>query len=151
MKRLISSVVTVAAVAGAAGFIAAPSASAAPECTAEYAYDKICLFENGGQYLNGKSRIDLYSRSSWANITYTGTSTALYKGDGVLTNVSGATNWDPDSRVAIYYNSNYAGPCFTIKPHGIVFFRSVGLSNGRVANDNMNSHRFNVTCGSIYG
>ncbi|MFG2671524.1 hypothetical protein ACPXCP_27220 [Streptomyces sp. DT20] len=150
MKRMISSVVTVAAVAGAAGFIAAPSASAV-ECTSEYAYDKICLFENGGQYLNGKLRIDLYSRSSWANITYTGTSTALYKGDGVLTNVSGATNGDPDSRVAVYYNSNYAGPCFTIKPNGSVFFKNVGLSNGRVANDNMNSHRFNVTCGSIYG
>lgn len=149
MKKILAALVTVAAAASCV--VASGSTASAVECTGEYAYDKVCLHENGGQYLNGMLRIDYYSRSSWANITYNGTSTPLYRGDGVLTNVSGATNWDMDSRIAVYYNSNHSGPCFTIRAGGQVFFNRIVLSNGRSANDNMNSHQFNVTCGSVYG
>lgn len=135
------------------GVVASASNAAAvtPECVVEDAYDKVCLFEDGGQLFGGRQRFDFYSRTSWANITYDGTSLALYRGDGVTTNVSGAINMDPDSRIAFYYNSNYAGPCFTLRPNKGVFFRAVTLANGKSANDNMNSHQFNAACGTLYG
>jgi hypothetical protein len=142
-------VVLGAAIAGVLGL--APTAQASTSCTSPNADDKVCLFQNAPATDGGVVRIDFLSRPSWVPLQYDNSSHYLYAGDGVLTNVSAAINWDLNSRVAFYYNSNYYGPCFTVAAGGqIGSFARIALSNGRSANDNMNSHHFNRTCGTVY-
>jgi len=91
------------------------------------------------------------STQKWADHYYIGTKVKLYAGDGSLSNVSSMRNYDPNSTVAVYYNSGYAGPCFTIAANGRVSnFMSITLSSGKSANDNMNSHQYNERCGTVY-
>ena len=130
------------AIAGLAGFTG--TASAAP-CT----YDHVCLWSNAG--FTGYKYDTFYSQPNWGNLRYAGTSIPLYRGDGVATNVSSLDNWDPDSTVAVYYNSLYRGPCFTVAAYGSASdFTRVRLTDGTVANDRMNSHHFNRLCGQVY-
>jgi hypothetical protein len=132
------------AVVGLVGLAGAGTAQAAP-CT----YDNACLWANINY--TGYRFNNFYSQSSWANIRYDGTSVPLYRGDGVSTNVSALDNWDPDSTIAVYYNSGYRGPCFTVAAYGSASdFTRVRLTDGTGANDRMNSHRFNVRCGTVY-
>ncbi|MFI5530433.1 peptidase inhibitor family I36 protein [Kitasatospora sp. NPDC051853] len=121
------------------------TAHANPSCPDAYA----CLYSDAG--FSGYKRTDFNSRSSWAAVTYDGTSIPLYRGDGVLTNVSSLDNWDKVKPIAVYYNSGWAGPCFTVAVFGQVSdFGGIVLPNGKSANDNMNSHRFGYTCGAVY-
>jgi hypothetical protein len=112
-------------------------------------YDNACLYSNpsfGGYVFNNYN-----SQPNWGAVRYDNGSYALWRGDGVGTNVSSLDNWDPNSRIAVYYNSQYRGPCFTVAAYGSASdFRRVTLSNGSNANDRMNSHRFNYTCGPVY-
>jgi hypothetical protein len=99
------------------------------------------------------SRWDDGARSTvrWGDHSYIGTSVRLYAGDGSLSNVSSMRNYDPNSTVAVYYNSQYGGPCFTIAANGRASdFSRVRLSDGSNANDRMNSHQYNVRCGTVY-
>ncbi|MER5635683.1 peptidase inhibitor family I36 protein [Kitasatospora sp. NPDC002227] len=129
----------------AATGVGVSSASASTACANGY----LCLYSDS--YWSGAERVDFYSRSTWTNITYAGTNTALYRGDGVGTNVSSVDNGDFSKNVAFYYNSNYSGPCFTVAAgRWIGDFSAIGLSNGLSANDNMNSHHFGYTCGTVY-
>jgi len=114
-------------------------------------YDHSCMFSNasltGYWYDDGG-----LSRPHWDAVAYRSTSIRLWAGDGVYNNVSSMDNWDPNSTVAVYYNSNYAGACFTIRAYGTVHdFSFVTLNNGTRANDRMNSHRYNYNCGPLYG
>jgi hypothetical protein len=95
------------------------------------------------------------SQQNWGSIHYDGTSVRLWAGDGVSNNVSSLDNWDFDSNVAVYYHSGYTGPCFTVAAGGEVSnFAQVPLNSSEVphrnANENMNSHHFNRTCGTVY-
>jgi hypothetical protein len=109
-----------------------------------------CLYSasnfNGSRYDDGA-----LSRPDWGALTYIGTNVRLYAGDGSLSNVSSMSNWDQNSRVAVYYNSNYRGPCFTIEAFGSVgnMYDAI-LTDGSRANDRMNSHHYNRTCGRVY-
>lgn len=90
------------------------------------------------------------STANWGAHSYIGTSVRLYAGDGSLSNVSSMRNFDPNSTVAVYYNSNYRGPCFTITANGRASnFANVRLSDGTTANDRMNSHHYNQRCGPL--
>ncbi|MCG8927593.1 peptidase inhibitor family I36 protein [Lentzea sp. CC55] len=145
MKK-IASVLAAVGVAGVSLVAAEGVANAA--CT----YDHACMY-SASDY-KGLKRDDGYSRPNWGQVTYNGTSIALYRGDGSQQNVSSMENRDENSYIAVYYNSNYAGPCFRIRPNGKVpNFQSVKLPNGD-ANDRMNSHKFNPSncqTGTIYG
>lgn len=91
------------------------------------------------------------STANWGAHTYIGTSIRLYAGDGSLSNVSSMRNYDTNSNVAVYYNSGYRGGCFTIAAGGRVSdFARVRLSDGTNANDRMNSHHYNRTCGPVH-
>ena len=91
------------------------------------------------------------STANWGAHTYIGTNVRLYAGDGSLSNVSSMSNYDFDSNVAVYYNSNYRGGCFTIAAGGQVSdMARIRLSDGTNANDRMNSHHYNRTCGPVH-
>ncbi len=91
------------------------------------------------------------STPNWGAHTYIGTSVRLYAGDGSLSNVSSMRNYDTNSNVAVYYNSNYRGGCFTIAAGGRASdFARIRLTDGTNANDRMNSHRYNYTCGPVH-
>ncbi|SMC48605.1 peptidase inhibitor family I36 protein [Lentzea albidocapillata] len=145
MKK-IASVLAAVGVAGVSLVAAEGAASAA--CRADYA----CMY-SASNY-TGLKREDFSSRTNWGQITYNGSSVALYRGDGSQLNVSSMQNRDPNSYIAVYYNSGHAGPCFRIRPNGSVpNFQTIRLSIGGDANDRMNSHKFNPTncTGTIYG
>lgn len=94
---------------------------------------------------------DAKSTERWADHSYIGTSVRLYAGDGVPNNVSSMDNWDRDSTVAVYYNSRYRGGCFTIAAYGQVSnMARIRLTDGTNANDRMNSHHYNRTCGPVH-
>jgi hypothetical protein len=124
-------------------------AVAAP-AQAECAFDHACMHSDAG--FGGYEREDYNSRNSWANILYDGTSIPLYAGDYVPSNVSSIENRDPDSVISVFYNSGWAGPCFKIAANGAVSnMDGIALTNGKAANDNMNSHRFGNYCsGTTY-
>ncbi|MGI5499098.1 peptidase inhibitor family I36 protein [Lentzea sp. CA-135723] len=145
--RKIASVLAAVGVAGVSLVASQGVANAA--CRADYA----CLY-SAANY-TGLKREDFNSRPNWGQITYNGSSISLYRGDGSQQNVSSMQNRDANSYIAVYYNSNYAGPCFRIRPNGSVpNFQTIPLSIGGDANDRMNSHKFNPTncqTGTIYG
>ncbi|HUQ58964.1 peptidase inhibitor family I36 protein [Lentzea sp.] len=143
---------TIAAILAAAGVAAvslvATETTASAACRADYA----CMY-SASNY-TGLKREDFNSRTNWGQITYNGSSIALYRGDGSQLNVSSMENRDPNSYIAVYYNSGYRGACFRIRPNGSVpNFQTIPLSIGGDANDRMNSHQFNPTncTGTIYG
>lgn len=121
------------------------TANAAGPCT----FQNACLWS--GINFTGSRFNNFNSQPNWGNIRYDGTSVPLYRGDGVGTNVSSLDNWDPDSTIAVYYNSGYRGPCFTVAAFGQVSdFGRARLTDGTGANERMNSHHFNVRCGTVY-
>jgi hypothetical protein len=104
-----------------------------------------CLYSDAD--FRGHHYETFYSTPNLGNVRYAGTSVPLYAGDGVLNNVSSLDNWDFDHPIAVYYNSGYRGPCFNIPTGGSNRdFSTVRLSNGKSANDNMNSFHFNYHC-----
>jgi hypothetical protein len=128
---------------GAAATVAvvAPADAALASCRTDYA----CLYSNAD--FGGYKYETFYSTTNLGNVNYGGTSLPLYSGDGVNSNVSSLDNWDFDSPITVYYNSGYRGPCFEIPAGGAKYdFASVRLSNGKTANDNMNSFHFNYHC-----
>lgn len=134
------------AVASLFGAGVAMAAPAQASCTP----DNVCLYSDANY--QGMKRDDFSSRNNWSNITYGGTSIALYRGDNVVSNVSSMDNWDVDTRISVYYNSGYAGPCFKVEAYGTVSnMASIYLNTGKAANDVMNSHNFTNNCsGSVY-
>jgi hypothetical protein len=148
MKIRTGTIAAAAMIVGAAtlfGFTG--TASAIGPCTA----DNACLWSAAN--FTGMRFNNFNSQPSWHNITYDGTNVRLWERDGVANNVSSLDNWDLDSTIAVYYNSGYAGPCFTVAAGGQASnFAQIplgGVPNGR-ANDNMNSHHFNQRCGAVY-
>ncbi|GAA1138644.1 hypothetical protein F4556_007031 [Kitasatospora gansuensis] len=143
--RNLAAAALLAAAATATG-VGAGTASADSDCPTEYA----CMYSDAGY--EGFKRVDFYSQKSWRNVTYDGTGIPLYRGDGVPTNVSSMQNRDTAKYVAVYYNSNQTGPCFSIASFaGVYDFSWIGLSNGLAANDNMNSYLFTYkSCGTVY-
>lgn len=144
IRRTSAMLLATASLFGAAVAMAAPAQ--ADVCTPE----NVCLWSDGN--FKGEKRDDFNSRTNWSTITYGGTSLPLYRGDNVISNVSTIDNWDPDTKVSVYYNSGYAGPCFRVAAYGRVSDMSgITLSNGKSANDVMNSHRFGDWCnGATY-
>jgi hypothetical protein len=144
-STLVAAGLVAAGFLGFAGTVTAESEVAPYQCTR----DNACLYSN--PRFTGYVRDDFYSRPNWGAIYYDNGPYVLWRGDGVSTNVSSLDNWDLDSRIAVYYNSRYRGPCFTVEAAGAVSdFRQVRLSDGSNANDRMNSHHFNRTCGPVY-
>ncbi|MEU7786298.1 MULTISPECIES: peptidase inhibitor family I36 protein [unclassified Amycolatopsis] len=143
-----AAVVAAVAVAATVGVGAAGPAEAA--CQAQYA----CMYSNSD--LGGYKFENFNSQANWGSLRYAGTSIPLWAGDGTYNNVSSMENKDTNSPIAVYYNSQYRGSCFTIRSSGTVRnFANVRLSgdnhDGWVANDVMNSHHFNIACGTYYG
>jgi hypothetical protein len=144
-STLLAAAVAVASAAGVVGFTG--TASAQGPCTV----DNACLWS--GTNFSGMRFNNFYSQPSWHNVRYDGTNVPLWARDGVAANVSSLDNWDFDSTIAVYYNSGYGGPCFTVAAGGMVSnFARVPLSGvpGGNANENMNSHHFNRRCGTVY-
>ncbi|MFD4668890.1 peptidase inhibitor family I36 protein [Lentzea sp. NPDC058450] len=143
----------IASVLAAVGVAAVSLVTAQGVANAACTYDHACMY-SAANY-TGLKRDDGFSRRNWGEITYSGSSIALYRGDGSQQNVSSMQNRDPNSYIAVFYNSNYGGSCFRIKPNGSVpNFQSIPLSRGGDANDRMNSHEFNsgkCQTGTIYG
>ncbi|WP_410589567.1 peptidase inhibitor family I36 protein [Amycolatopsis sp. lyj-23] len=140
----------VAAVVVAAGTALGTAGTAQATCRAQYA----CMYSNSN--LGGYKFENFNSQANWGSLRYTGTSIPLWAGDGTYNNVSSMENMDTNSPIAVYYNSQYRGSCFTIRSSGTVRnFADVRLSgdthDGWVANDVMNSHHFNIACGTYYG
>ncbi|MFE5485258.1 hypothetical protein [Streptomyces sp. NPDC056527] len=130
-----------------ASLFGAGVAMAAPSQAASCTYNNVCLWSDSD--LNGAKRNDFNSRPNWSTISYDGGAfVALYRGDGVVENVSSIDNWDPDTGVSVYYNSGHVGPCFMVMANGEVSNMAwVTLSyGGKKANDNMNSHKFSYDC-----
>ncbi|RSM64467.1 hypothetical protein DMH04_51255 [Kibdelosporangium aridum] len=145
--RIKAALLAAAAVAGLAtvGLATTATTAAAAPCTLNNA----CLWSNPG--FGGYRFNNFYSQSNWGAVNYDGTTVRMWRGDGVATNVSALDNWDSDSRIAVYYNSGYRGPCFTVANFGSASdFRRVRLTDGTNANERMNSHHFNRTCGTVY-
>ncbi|MEV7611637.1 peptidase inhibitor family I36 protein [Streptomyces sp. NPDC089799] len=144
IRRISATLLAAASLLGAGAALAAPAQAAS--CTIQNA----CLYSDGN--FTGHKRDDLYSRTNWGNITYDGTSIPLYQGDGVINNVSSIDNWDPDTRVSVFYNSAYAGPCFKIAAYGSASnLGNINIGVGSSANDKMNSHKFGDACvGNMY-
>lgn len=143
-----AAVVAAAIAAAAVGVGTAGTAQAA--CQAQYA----CMYSNSN--LGGYKYENFNSQANWGNLRYSGTSIPLWSGDGTYNNVSSMENKDTNSPIAVYYNSQYRGSCFTIRSSGTVLnFANVQLSgdnhDGWAANDVMNSHHFNIACGTYYG
>jgi hypothetical protein len=113
-----------------------------------------CLYSAAGLGTGpNKLRWDDGARSTenWGDHFYIGTQIRLYAGDGSLSNVSSMRNYDPNSTVAVYFNSRFRGGCFTIAAGGTASdFSRIRLSDGTNANDRMNSHQYNVRCGPIH-
>jgi hypothetical protein len=109
-----------------------------------------CLYSAAG-FSGSRWDDGALSTEKWADHSYIGTSVRLYAGDGSLSNVSSMSNWDFDSNVAVYYNSGFRGGCFTIAAGGQVSdMARIRLSDGTNANDRMNSHHYNRTCGPVH-
>ncbi|WP_244315447.1 peptidase inhibitor family I36 protein [Streptomyces albidochromogenes] len=124
---------------------------AAPAQAFGCTYNNVCLWSDSGH--NGYVRNDFNSRTNWSQISYDGGAfKPLYQGDGVIDNVSSIDNWDPDTRVSVYYNSGYFGPCFKVEANGAVSnMASIYITSSKTANDNMNSHKFSNEClGATY-
>ncbi|MEU3648421.1 peptidase inhibitor family I36 protein [Lentzea sp. NPDC034063] len=142
----------IASVLAAVGVAAVSLVTAEGIANAACTYDHACMYSE--KDFKGLIRDDGLSRPNWGQVTYKNSSIALYRGDGSQQNVSSMENRDENSYIAVYYNSNYTGPCFRIKPNGRVWnFQDVKLSNGD-ANDRMNSHKFNPSncqTGTIHG
>ncbi|MEU9298427.1 hypothetical protein [Streptomyces sp. NPDC048266] len=146
MIRRISAMLLAAASLFGAGVITAAPAQAA-SCTP----DNACLYSDAD--FGGYKRDDYSTRTNWANIYYPGTpNIPLYAGDNYIFNVSSMDNWDTDTRISVYYNSAHWGPCFKIAAYGYVSNMAyITLSNGKQANDVMNSHLFGDNCsGTVY-
>ncbi|MFJ9943612.1 hypothetical protein [Streptomyces erythrochromogenes] len=143
IRRISAMLLAVASLFGAGVVMAAPAQA---YCNSQHA----CFYENLGY--TGMQRTDFYSRTSWANIAYAGTSIPLYKGDGVPENVTSIENADTDTKLSVYYNSGNLGPCFMIAAYGSVYnMAAIYVKSGTQANDNMNSHRFSNSClGNTY-
>ncbi|MFG2291839.1 hypothetical protein [Streptomyces sp. NPDC048603] len=141
---------TSAALLAAASLFGAGVAMAAPAQAYNCTWDNVCLHSDSD--FNGLYRDDFSSRPNWSQITYYGGQPAVYQGDYNPDNVSSINNMDPDSRVSVFYNSGYAGPCFKIADYGRVKnMASIYITSTKQANDNMNSHRFGDSClGSTY-
>ncbi|MFD5097568.1 peptidase inhibitor family I36 protein [Streptomyces albidochromogenes] len=137
-----------ASLAGAGVAMAAPAQAAS--CT----YNNVCLWSDAD--FNGYKRNDFNSRPNWSQISYDGgiggAFKPLYEGDGAIDNVSSVDNWDPDTKVSVYYNSGYFGPCFKVAANGAVSdMASIYITSSKTANDNMNSHKFSNEClGATY-
>ncbi|MFG3491775.1 hypothetical protein [Streptomyces sp. NPDC047972] len=145
MRRVSAMLVAVASLFSAGVTLAAPAQ--AYTCTP----DNACLYSDSD--FTGYVRDDYSSRTNWGNIYYSGTpSIPLYAGDNFLFNVSSIDNWDADTRISVYYNSAHWGPCFKIAAYGYVSNMAyITLSNGKSANDVMNSHLFGDNCsGTVY-
>ncbi|MCX4783236.1 peptidase inhibitor family I36 protein [Streptomyces sp. NBC_01264] len=146
LRRTSAMLLATASLVGAGVAMGAP-AQAVPVCTP----DNACFYSDAN--FTGFERDDFTSRSNWSAITYDYAPTRLlYAGDGVADNVSSVNNMDPDTKISVYYNSGYAGPCFKVAAYGLVDnFAKITLSSGRTANDNMNSHNFSNNCaGNTY-
>ncbi|MDD9378883.1 hypothetical protein M8Z33_19900 [Streptomyces sp. ZAF1911] len=141
---------TSAMLLAAASLFGAVVAMAAPAQAADCTEDNVCLWSDSGH--TGYLRDDYQSRDNWSIISYEYAGWRLYAGDGNPANVSSIDNWDPDTRVSVYYNSGFAGPCFKVAAYGAVTnMASITLSSGKTANDNMNSHNFTNNCnGTTY-
>ncbi|MEU9298428.1 hypothetical protein [Streptomyces sp. NPDC048266] len=146
MTRRISAMLLAAASLFGAGFAMAAPAQAA-SCTP----DNACLYSDAD--FSGYIRDDYSSRSSWESINYDGApNILLYWGENNPRNVSSVDNWDTDTRISVYYNSQWLGPCFKIAAYGYVSNMAyITLSSGKSANDVMNSHLFGNNCsGTVY-
>ncbi|MCX4783234.1 hypothetical protein [Streptomyces sp. NBC_01264] len=145
IRRTSATLLAVASLFGAGIVMAAPAQAI---CTT----DNVCLYADSDFNEGGYKRDDFSSRTNWSNITYGGTGIALYRGDNVVSNVSSIDNWDWDTKVSVYYNSGYAGPCFKVSAYGhLSNMADIYLSNGKYANDVMNSHNFSDNCaGTTY-
>ncbi|MFD7321161.1 hypothetical protein ACFV9D_08705 [Streptomyces sp. NPDC059875] len=145
IRRISAMLLAVASLFGVGVVTAAPTQAAS--CTP----DNACLYSDAD--FGGYKRDDYSSRHNWEIIYYPGTpDIPLYRGDGYLFNVSSIDNWDTDTRISVYYNSQHFGPCFKIAAYGYVSNMAyINLSNGKTANDVMNSHLFGNNCsGTVY-
>jgi hypothetical protein len=141
------------AVGIAAGSLFGLAGTAQAACQAEWA----CLYSHNN--LGGYKYTSFNSQPNWGSLRYggSGSNIPLWNGsDTGFYNVSSMENKDHNSPIAVFYNSEYRGSCFTIRSSGTVLdFANVRLAGGTkhnwVANDMMNSHHFNQTCGTVYG
>lgn len=142
---------TLLAVGIAAASLFGLAGTAQAACQAEWA----CMYSN--KDLKGHKYTSFDSQANWGALRYANTSIRLWNGsDSGYDNVSSMENRDHNSPIAVYYNSGYKGACFTIRSDSAVSnFANVRLSgDGRDAwdgNDKMNSHHFNIGCGTYYG
>ncbi|MFD8205288.1 hypothetical protein ACFV2S_02565 [Streptomyces sp. NPDC059695] len=145
MRRVSAMVVAAASLLGAGITMAAPAQAAS--CTP----DNACLYSDSD--FEGLKRDDYRSQSSWASIHYDGFPDAyLYWSENWPLNVSSVDNWDVDTRISVYYHSQWTGPCFKIANYGSVSnLAYVTLSSGQNANDVMDAHLFGNNCsGTVY-
>src|SRR5262245_40763339 len=105
IRRISAMLLAAASLFGASVAMAAPAQ--AYTCTP----DNACLYSDSGFW--GMVRDDFSSRPNWSQVYYIG-GPALYQGDYHLDNVSSISNWDYDTKISVFYNSGYAGPCFKI-------------------------------------
>ncbi|MEV7611635.1 peptidase inhibitor family I36 protein [Streptomyces sp. NPDC089799] len=139
IRRISAMLLAAASLFGATVAMAAPAQAAL--CTS----DNACLWSDSG--FTGHKRDDYTSRPSWFIFYDNNNYNRLYQEDGVVDNVSSIDNWDPDTRISVYYNSGYAGPCFKVEAYGAVSnFEQITLGNGMKSNDRMNSHKFSNEC-----
>ncbi|MGW1775072.1 hypothetical protein [Streptomyces sp. NPDC002104] len=144
-QRISAMLLAAASLASGAVLMAAPAQAAS--CTP----DNACLYSDSD--FGGYKRDDYSSRSKWEDIYYAGTpNIPLYWDDNYLFNVSSIDNWDTDTRISVYYNSQWLGPCFKIAAYGYVSNMAyITLSSGKQANDVMNGHLFGNNCsGTVY-
>lgn len=124
--RIKAVVLAAAVVAGLAGFAGAAQAA-----------DSTCP---GGEFC------------LWSGAYYTGTRFVVpTDGRWPTFAVRSVKNGDSDSPVALYYNSNQRGPCFTVAASGHVSdLTRVRLSDGGSAYGRLNSLAFNRMCGPVH-
>ncbi len=119
-------VLAMGVVAGLAGFSGTAQAEV-PECSGGEA----CLWS--GANFTG-ARFDVPSDGTWPAFA-----------------VRSVRNGDGNSPLALYYNSNQRGPCFTVAAGGRVSdLERVRLSDGGPAYDRVRSLAFNRTCGPVH-
>ncbi len=96
----------------------------------------------------GLTHTSTRSAPSWGALTYDNTQVPL---TSAAHPVSSLDNRGNGFRVALYYNSGYRGPCFTVAAHGTVSdLRHARLSDGSSAHRRTTSHVFNRSCGPVY-
>ncbi|RSM64468.1 hypothetical protein DMH04_51260 [Kibdelosporangium aridum] len=139
-------VITVSAASMVAALTVIGGTAAATTVESPCQQGSVCLWSQPN--FTGLTHTSVRSVPSWGALTYDGTQIPLTSATHPVTSVDNRGN---GFRVALYYNSGYRGPCFTVAAHGTVSdLRQVRLSDGSSAHRRMTSHAVNRSCGPVY-